>query len=122
MECIGIGVDIEAISRFRHLRRTHDRHFLERIFTIRELNYCFSKKDPAQHLAVRFCGKEAAVKALASIGIHAVGYCTIEICNNEKGVPFMRLPKKQKSLQISVSLSHSKEYAIAFVTILYDRT
>ena len=57
-----IGVDIESISRFKNLKRDKSRHFLEKIFTQNELNYCFSKKVPSPHLAVRFAAKEAAEK------------------------------------------------------------
>ena len=59
---LSIGVDIESVDRFKE----HDKNgsFLKRIFTNKELEYCFSFTDFAQHLAVRYSGKEAVVKAL----------------------------------------------------------
>ncbi len=112
---IGVGTDIEGIDRFRNLHHGRHRRFLERIFTPRELKYCFSKKDPAPHLAARFCAKEAVVKALASVGIHKVARREIEVANTSKGVPKIILRTKAKPLQIQVSLSHTLDYAIAFV-------
>lgn len=49
-----IGVDIEPSLRFRDLDRKESGNFLTKIFTEKEMNYCFSKKAPAQHLAARF--------------------------------------------------------------------
>lgn len=111
---IGIGVDIEDIARFRKLHRIDDRRFLGRVFTGRELDYCFSRKDPAQHLTARFCAKEAVVKALAGLGIHKVPYRDIEILNTAKGVPKVRIHSKRKMATVAVSLSHTTEYALAF--------
>lgn len=114
---IGIGVDIEEVARFRKLRRTDDRRFLERVFTSRELAYCFGRKNPGPHLAARFCAKEAVIKALAGLAIHKMSYRDIEILNTAKGVPSVKLHTKVRGLQVSVSLAHSKDSAIAFTII-----
>ena len=45
----------------------NDFHFLNKIYTENELDYCFSNAQPARHLAARFCAKEAVVKALSNI-------------------------------------------------------
>ncbi|MDO8505592.1 MAG: holo-ACP synthase [bacterium] len=112
---LGVGVDIERIDRFRMLDRVTHYSFLERIFTRKEQDYCFSKKDPAPHLAARFCAKEAVVKTLAGIGIHKVSRRDIEIINTSKGVPRIRLHTKYKDLKMQVSMSHAGDYAVAFV-------
>jgi len=114
----GIGVDIEEVVRFRTLDRARHKRFFEQIFTKREIEYCLSKKDPAPHLAARFCGKEAVVKALAGVGIHKVSRRDIEITNTSKGVPRIILHTKHKDLKIQVSISHARDYAIAFVIIV----
>ena len=59
---MGLGVDIEDIDRFRKLDLYEDKGFFSKIYTGDEISYCFSKDSPAQHLAVRFAGKEAVVK------------------------------------------------------------
>lgn len=50
-----IGTDIEDINRFKKYSLEKDKDFLESIFSKEELEYSFSQKKYAQHLAVRFC-------------------------------------------------------------------
>ena len=62
---LGIGVDIEKISRFRNKTLEKDEYFLKIIFTDKELEYSFSDSKSAQHLCARFFAKEATIKALS---------------------------------------------------------
>jgi len=116
---ISVGVDIEDISRFEKLNRVKNRTFLNKIFTERELNYCFSKARPASHLAARFSGKEAIVKALSSRGMNDINYNAIEILNDKQGIPQVNLLNdiKIKNIQIEISLSHCQDKAVAFVIL-----
>jgi len=116
----GIGVDIEKINRFRRYSESNDLS-LKKIFTERELRYCFSKKNPAQHLAVRFAGKEAVIKALNDIMASGIEYNKIEILHNKKNTPVVNVSKKIiKNVIINVSLSHTEDNAIAFVTVIQE--
>lgn len=110
---MAVGVDIEDISRFTD----KSRNFIKRIYTELEQNYCDSKARPERHYAARFCAKEAITKALNSLGIAQPPFNEIEIYNNEKGCPFVRLPRGYEHLQVDISLSHDKSKAIAFVNI-----
>ncbi len=113
-----IGADIESIDRFRKLNRTNN-SFLNRIFTKNELNYCFSKEDIAPHLAARYCGKEAIIKALSSISKSNLDYRDIEIFNNNDGVPKVKFNNKNlNKLQIVISLSHCNDKALAFAIVM----
>ena len=113
----GIGVDIEDIGRFAGLRRAKDGPFLKKIFTAGELDYCFSKKNAAPHLAARFCAKEAVVKALHGVGAAALSYTDIEIVSSRK-VPRVVLRKGSlKEYRAEISLSHSGGMAIAFALV-----
>lgn len=114
---LGVGVDIERIDRFRMLNRVEHRRFLERIFTNEEYIFCSSKQDPAPHLAVRFCAKEAAVKALAGLGIHKISYRDIEITNDKEGTPVANVRVKNQRVKMFVSLSHTADYGIAFAVV-----
>ena len=60
----GIGLDLLEIDR---LERAIDRRpaLARRLFTDAERAYAASRARPAQHLAARFCAKEAVSKALA---------------------------------------------------------
>lgn len=115
IENLGVGVDIENIDRFNNFTNKQN-HFLNRVFTNKELEYCFSKDAVAQHLAARFAGKEAVVKALCRIGQKIVDYKNIEIINDENKVPLVNLIGNQiENLKLEISLSHCKDKAIAFV-------
>ena len=113
---LGVGVDIESISRFVKVNQTKDHLFLDKIYTDEELNYCFSKKNPAQHLAARFAGKEAVIKALNCMEYPFSDFKKIEISNNEEGVPKVRINQPDfKKINLKISLSHCEDKAIAFV-------
>ena len=111
---IQVGCDIEDISRFKD----KDDLFLKRIFTENELEYCLKSKNPEQHLCARFCAKEATVKALTNIYSKAVPYNKIEILKREnKSVYINILIDELKKYNFSLSISHEKEKAMAFVII-----
>jgi holo-[acyl-carrier protein] synthase len=59
----GVGIDLLEIER---LERALERRpaLRERFFTDAEQAYAASRARPAQHLAARFCAKEAVAKAL----------------------------------------------------------
>ena len=122
----GVGTDIEDTSRFRNLDRNEDSIFLNKIFTKIELDYSFSKAKPCQHLAARYAGKEAVVKALCSLGRQSIGYRDIEILNDNKGIPKVNINYgklnrgKNNNLKVDISLSHSDGRALAFA-VAFDR-
>ena len=114
----GIGVDIEDIKRFRNSDVANNKQFLDKIFTKKELDYCFSKAKPEQHLAARYAGKEAVVKALCSLGKISIDYKDIEITNNKNKIPMVKINNKNLgNLKIKISLSHCEDKAIAFVVV-----
>lgn len=117
----GIGCDVEEIGRFT-VDREKDARFLARIYTAGEIEYSFSCPNPALHLAVRFCAKEAAVKAFCSIGEDLIDYAKIEITNQDSGVPDLIIHGSEGVLlhntyDLSISLSHSQSTAMAVVII-----
>jgi holo-[acyl-carrier protein] synthase len=63
----GLGIDLLEIDRFAQVLERRPR-IAERLFTRNERDYAASKAHPAQHLAARFCAKEAVAKALALEG------------------------------------------------------
>lgn len=117
---LGVGTDIENIDRFRKLDRDKNGNFLDKIFTKKELDYSFSKAKPYQHLAARYAGKEAVVKALSSIGKQNIDYKDIEILNDDNGIPKVNL-NYNGSLKVHISLSHSNDRALAFAVITQNQ-
>lgn len=112
-----IGVDIVEIERIQEAIETWGERFLRRVYTDTELK--LYKKTEA--LAVRFAGKEAVMKTLGT-GMRGVGWRDIEILHEPSGKPLVNLyhRAKEKASELgltgmAISLSHSREYAIAFV-------
>ena len=111
---LGIGTDIEDIERFKNLSRSKNKSFLEKIFSSQELDYCFSKKDPAPYLAAGFCAKEATIKALDA----KLNYRDINIFRTQGKAPVVKIsPEKIKGISVYLSMSHSKDKAIAFALV-----
>lgn len=113
---ISIGIDIEEIKRFENKSIENDSNFLKKIFTDKELDYCYKSKNYASHLCARYCAKEAAVKALSDLKINDVYYSDIEILNLGNGMPYIKI-EKYPDLEIKISMSHCKSYATASVLI-----
>ncbi|MBI4022156.1 MAG: 4'-phosphopantetheinyl transferase superfamily protein, partial [Candidatus Andersenbacteria bacterium] len=63
---IGIGVDMESVARFERFVQRPGHRFLQHAFLQSERYYCFSRLAAAQHLAARWAGKEAVIKALSA--------------------------------------------------------
>ena len=112
-DLFSVGTDIVEVSRVARLIR--DAKFVRRIFTPQEAAYCRSKKNRAQHFAVRFAAKEAVWKALSVTGLKGIGHREIKIHRTPSGQPFVSLSPRLKDFEkgISLSLSHTREYAVA---------
>jgi len=114
----GIGIDLESIDRFTGQECSQNSPFLNKIFTKAEQEYCFGKRAAASHLAVRYAGKEAIIKAMTSLGGVGVNYRDIEIINDKNGAPTVRINKAGfLDLQMQLSLSHCKDKAIALAVV-----
>jgi len=115
---LSTGVDIVEVRRVDQAVARWGLRFLERVFTPREQAQCAGR---CQSLAARFAAKEAAAKALGT-GIGVVSWREVEILADRRGKPHLhlhgnasRLATRQGLQQWAVSLSHSREYAIATV-------
>lgn len=119
---IGIGTDIIDCKRIKNSIDKYNSKFLKRIFDDVEIKYCETFKHKNYlHYAVRFAAKEAFSKAIGT-GI-TKGFKFNEVCvrNNEQGSPYFELfglmKERYSHYKIFLSLSHSDDYATAFVVI-----
>lgn len=115
----GIGTDIIEISRIK--KNVENNSFLKKVFTEKEIEYCQNYRFPEERFAGRFAAKEAIVKALGigfKTGLH---WKDIEILNNALGKPELTLSEnlinKIGNVNIKITLSHCKEYAVAFAIL-----
>ena len=113
-----IGADIIEIARIERAIARWGERFLHRVYTESEFRLYHKK---LSSLAARFAGKEAVVKALGA-PLKGIGWREIEILSNSSGRPLVHLYGKAQNQASSlgldgldISLSHSREYAIAFV-------
>jgi holo-[acyl-carrier protein] synthase len=116
MQCI--GVDIIEIARIEKAIARWGERFLKRVYTEREVELCQNR---VASLASRFAAKEAATKALG-ISMRGMSWQEVETLANPSGQPVVYLHGKAQSRaeeiglkELAISLSHSKEYAIASV-------
>jgi holo-[acyl-carrier protein] synthase len=113
----GCGIDIIEIDRIRESITRHGQHFLDRLFTQREQDYCLKHRDSAPHFAGHFSAKEAVVKALGTGFGEQAHWLEIEIVHDALGKPTIQLSQalqqRFQSPLIMISISHCKEYATA---------
>lgn len=113
MAIIGIGTDIESISRFKDLPYDENQDFYDKIFTDAEKEYCLGKADPSQHFAARFCVKEAFIKA---INQDIRDYRKIEIQMDGSKPKIM-----WDTFDVHISMAHDKDKSVATVIITEKR-
>jgi holo-[acyl-carrier protein] synthase len=114
----GIGIDVVHIDRMRIVVEKWGQRFLKRVFTDREIAYCYKKKNPYLSLAVRFAAKEAMIKAIGSE--IPLSFTDIEVVNIGNGKPVFKFKEKleiffqMKNIKAThLSLSHEHEYGVA---------
>lgn len=115
---ITVGVDIIEIDRIEQAISSWQNSFLKRVYTEAEVDICQNR---AQSFAARFAAKEAIMKALGT-GMWGLKWRDIEITQKTSGAPDVKLhgsaQNKARELGItsfSLSLSHSRKYAVAMV-------
>jgi holo-[acyl-carrier protein] synthase len=112
---IGTGVDITEVNRLRRAIEKWGKEFLNRVFTPDELVNAKKRSSLYQHLAGRFAAKEAIFKAL---NVKELNWQDVEILNDEDGRPVAKITnKKIKKVDIHLSISHVKSYAVASAII-----
>lgn len=118
---LGIGIDI--IEIYRVGKSIDNPVFMDKVYTLNEQEYLRERKNNPSTAAGYFAAKEAAAKALGT-GFGKVKWTEIEVIRDENGKPGIRLYGNAKSVMgsmggssILVSISHSRENAIAQVII-----
>lgn len=126
---IACGIDIIEISRIKKAVEENGKRFLEKVFTLDEIDYC-EKRAAAkhQHYAARFAAKEAVAKALGEGLANGICWTDIEVVKGDNGKPSIKLHKQAKKIaaemgikSLNLSLSHCHEYAVANATCLISR-
>lgn len=124
---VGSGVDIIEVDRMKKAMELWGDRLLKRIFTDKEIEYANNKRNAAQHLAARFCAKEALLKAIGGGREKGLRWTEAEILNDKDGKPEVVLFGSAKRLVaeagidgVTVSMSHTKDYAVASAILVKD--
>ena len=123
---VGIGCDIIEIERIA--RAIKSESFIRRVFTAEEAAYCQRRGQQAEaSFAARFAAKEAVLKALGT-GLREGSLQEIAVDNDGLGKPlvqlsghFAMLAKQLGVKNIQISLSHSRDFAVAYVIMEDDK-
>ncbi|WP_417133374.1 holo-ACP synthase [Phascolarctobacterium succinatutens] len=123
---VGIGCDIIEIERIA--RAIKSESFIRRVFTAEEAAYCQRRgQQVAASFAARFAAKEAVLKALGT-GLREGSLQEIAVDNDVLGKPlvqlsghFAMLAKQLGVKNIQISLSHSRDFAVAYVIMEDDK-
>ena len=107
----GAGIDLLEIDRLERALERRPR-LADRLFTPSELAYARGRARPGQHLAARFCAKEAVAKALH---LQAWSWQDIEVVEGPAVV--LRGDLAALGAQIDVSLTHSRTMAGAVAVV-----
>jgi len=128
MNAVGVGVDLVEVARARAMITDKGAHVFDRLLTPAEADYCRSRPDPAEHVAVRLAAKEAVYKALqGSEAARGIGWRDIEVTRAPDGRPDVELSglaaSRAKELGVSkvlLSLSHTHQAAVAIAVLSTD--
>jgi len=114
---ISVGTDIVKVSRIKKL--LNNKRFIHKIYSKKEIEYCLSRPYPELSFSGKFAGKEAVKKALYSSGKikYIPSFKSISILNRKDFSPFVEIDVAGffQNIDFSISVSHEKNYAIAFV-------
>jgi holo-[acyl-carrier protein] synthase len=116
-----VGIDLLEIQRLERALARRPR-LAERLFTDDERAYAAARARPGQHLAARFCAKEAVAKAL---GLDAWNFRDVEIVS-DGGPPEVALHgaaarrAAELGVQARVSLTHTTVDAGAVAILAPD--
>ncbi len=113
------GIDIVENDRIKKAIDKYGDNFLKRIFTQREIDYCFFKKNFIPCFSARFAAKEATIKAYYQAFGKTLSFKDIEILGkkNKPAEILLHNDKYHLNINISLSISHEKNYSVAIVII-----
>ena len=114
----GVGIDLLDVARLERALERRPR-LAERLFTDAERSFAAARGQPARHLAVRFCAKEAVAKAL---GMQAWSWQDVEMPSGGEDARVvlhgdMATRASELGVRVAVSLTHTRTMAGAVAVL-----
>ena len=113
-----VGTDIESIDRFQKIYKNKTK-LLKSIFFENEINYALNKVNTSQSLTGIWCAKESVVKSFNKL--IQITITDVEIICRKGFAPSVfihNFKEKKINYNISISISHTKEFATAIAVLL----
>lgn len=107
---LGTGIDIIEIERIQKALERWGDGFINHVFTPKEIEHAKMYKSPCRYYAGRFAAKEAIFKAM---GMPELSWHDATIVNDASGKPICILKNIKFKHRLLISISHSKDYAVA---------
>ena len=111
------GIDIAEVKRVEEAITRWGKRFLDKVYTPTEIAFCQGRPNKFQSYAARFAGKEAVSKCLGTGFRRGVCPNLIEIVDNEKSRPTVKLHGRAaeygRGYTLHLSLSHDRSMVVA---------
>ena len=112
-----IGIDLVEINRFEKIK--NDDNFMNKVFNKNEINYIKDRNYNLATIAGLYASKEAFLKTIKK-GINNYSLKDIEVYHDDNNAPYIKLHNELKEYNdknISLSISHDGDYAIAILFV-----
>ncbi len=108
-----------AVIPIENIKKTLEKKSLMKNFSDNEIKYCSKFKNSYIHFAGKLAAKKASIKILKKISKKTYLPSDMEIMNLSSGRPVIILRKKieNNNLKISLSISHTRDTAVALCSV-----
>lgn len=121
----GVGTDIVELVRIQETLQRFGERFVDRLLMPEERALFEKTRQPARFLAMRFAGKEAAVKAMGTGFRHGMWIRDVGVLNNTWGRPYLIFSERGRRTcerlgvgEGHVSLTDDAGLVIAFAVVM----
>lgn len=121
----GVGTDVVELVRIQQTYERFGDRFVERLLMPEERERFEASRQPVRFLAMRFAGKEAAVKAMGTGFRHGIWIRDVGVLNNDWGRPYLIFSERGRAAcerlgigEGHVSLTDDAGLVVAFAVVM----
>ncbi|HEX2140518.1 MAG TPA: holo-ACP synthase [Woeseiaceae bacterium] len=121
----GVGTDLVELVRIQQTYERFGERFVERLLMPEERERFAGSRQPVRFLAMRFAGKEAAVKAMGTGFRHGMWIRDVGVLNNDWGRPYLIFSERGRAVcerlgigEGHVSLTDDGGLVMAFAVVM----
>lgn len=111
LQSFSVGNDLVFLPDFL---KSFTELFKGKVYTEKEIEYCELFDDAVLRYASTWAAKEAVYKAIKQLYERPLAFKNIEIIRSKiAGIPKVKLPDIYSDIEISLSITHDKDYTFA---------